>query len=230
MRKVILVSLLTLCCCLSYGQTKKFRHILITNDDGWQNHQEELLTLAKAVNKVADRVSIIVSNVNRSGTSNYEGVRKQVNTTYEITYLGKSAKKGENISVYTIPDYPADCVFLGLQGFFGKDRPDLVISGINDGANVGPDWFKSGTIGAVRMAAYLNVKAISFSGINYKNKDSIKLITNWIKKFISSGFINNMGQYTYLTVAFPKIPFDKIKGSKIVERKISIMPTGNLEN
>ncbi|HJO92949.1 MAG TPA: 5'/3'-nucleotidase SurE [Victivallales bacterium] len=220
MRKIILVSFLTLCCCLSYGQTKKFRHILITNDDGLQNFQERLTALAKAVNKVADRVSIIVSDVDRSGTSNYLGVGK-IETVYEITCVGKSQEKGENITAYTILNYPADCVALGLSGFFGKDRPDLVLSGINSGSNIGPDWFGSGTVGAARMSAFLGVKAIAFSGFDSGNKISYTVIPNWIKEFISSDFIDNMGKNNYLTITFPTIPFDQIKGSKIAERKIS---------
>jgi 5'-nucleotidase len=140
-------------------------------------------------------------------------------STIEVkcTFLDKK----NNLSGYVIPDNPADCVWLGLSGFFGDDRPDLVLSGINSGPNIGPSWFGSGTIGAARTAAFLGVKAIAFSGFESSNKKSFTVIPKWIKAFISSGIVDEMGKNTYLTVGIPRIPFEQIKGVKLSERRIS---------
>ena len=136
MKKHILFLLLFFSLHLVYGQTK-FNHILITNDDGKED-SDRLLALAMSVKDVANRVSIIVSDFDRSGTSNRTAYGKY-QSTFEVTctYVDKE----NNITGYTIPDYPADCVALGLSGFFGENRPDLVLSGINGGANIGSSWF-----------------------------------------------------------------------------------------
>jgi 5'-nucleotidase len=216
MKKHILLLMLFLCFHLAYGQTK-FDHILITNDDGIED-ADRLLALAKSVKNVANRVSIIVSAFDRSGTSNH-AVYGKYQSTLEVTcrYLDKE----NNIAAYTLPANPADCVFLGLSGFFGDDRPDLVLSGINSGPNIGPDWFGSGTIGAARTAAFLGVRAIAFSGFDDDYEKSFSVIPDWIKEFISSGFIDEIGKNSYLTVGFPRIPFEEIKGVRLAARRAS---------
>jgi len=216
MKKHVLLIVLLLFLTQSFGQTK-YTHILITNDDGIED-ADRLLALAQSVKDVANRVSIIVSAFDRSGTSNHTRYGKY-QSTFEVSCEYKDSTK--NISVYTLPANPADCVLLGLSGFFDNDRPDLVLSGINSGPNIGPGWFGSGTIGAVRTAAFLGVKAIAFSGFNKKNDKSFSVIPNWITRFISSNFINEIGKNSYLTVGFPRIPFDQIKGVRLSERRVS---------
>lgn len=216
MKKRILLLMMFLCVYLVSGQTR-FKHILITNDDGIED-SDRLFALALSVKDVANRVSIIVSAFDRSGTSNHTLYGKY-KSSFEVTC--EYVDKNKNIAVYTIPDNPADCVLLGLSGFFGDDRPDLVLSGINSGPNIGASWFGSGTIGAARTAAFLGVKAIAFSGFNKRNKKSFSMIPKWIKAFISSGIIDEIGKNSYLTVGFPRIPLEDIKGIKLVERRIS---------
>lgn len=214
MKKIFLL-LLFVCFNLVYGQTR-FNHILITNDDGIED-ADRLLALANCVSKVADRVSIIVSEFDASGTSNYSTYLKD-RSPLEVTC--KKYDEENNIAVYTLPANPADCVLLGLSGFFGDSRPDLVLSGINGGTNIGPYWFGSGTIGTARTAAYLGVKSIAFSGFDDENEQSFSIIPNWIEEFISSGFIDELPESSYITVSFPLIPFEEIKGVKIAERSI----------
>lgn len=218
MKKIasIVILLFTTLTTFSQQNNFKFNHILITNDDGIKD-LDKLLVLAKKVKPLAKRVSILVSTQNRSASSNYYayGGRKH---SYEVKTEYFNSK--QNIGVYTIPDYPADCVILGLSGLFSNDRPDLVLSGINGGANLGIDWIGSGTIGAVRMAAFLGVRGIAFSGFDADNKESFELIPNWIADFLKSPIVEKMDRYSYLTVAFPKIPLDKIKGIKLCKRRI----------
>lgn len=135
----------------------------------------------------------------------------------------KYYSRKHHVGVYTIPGYPADCVLLGLSGLFPNSRPDLVISGINGSPNGGPGWFSSGTIGAVRMAAFLGVPGIAFSGIAEDSKNytkSLRKITKWIAEFLKSDVVEDIGPNSYLTVSFPKIPVSNIKGVKIAKRQI----------
>lgn len=216
MKKISLLLIILFYFQLVLGQNK-YKHILITNDDGIED-ADRLLALAENVSSVTDRVSIIVSAFDRSGTSNHTAFGKY-QSTFEVTC--KYTDEDKNIAVYTIPGNPADCVVLGIGGFFGEDKPDLVLSGINGGSNIGPDWFGSGTIGAIRMAAFLGTKGIALSGFEDDYKKSFTIIPNWITKFISSGFIDNHPQKSYLTIGFPEIPPGEIKGVKVLERRIA---------
>ena len=194
----------------------KFAHILITNDDGIED-SKRLIALAKSVSEVADRVTIIVSEFDRSGTSNYSTYGKY-NSTFELTCQYNNDKN--NIEVYTTPGNPADCVMLGLSGINSYIKPDLVLSGINGGPNIGPNWFGSGTIGAARTAAFFGVKAIAFSGFDDDYEKSFTVLPDWIAAIISSGILADLERGDYLTVGLPKIPFEEIKGIKLVGRRI----------
>lgn len=219
MKKSVFAFLLFFSTFILFAQENnhRYNHILITNDDGIENI-DILVALAKSVKPLANRVSIIVSSQNRSASSNYLAFGEH-QSSYEIKTEYYDSKN--NVGVYTIPDYPADCVLLGLSGLFPNDRPDLVLSGINSGSNVGPSWFGSGTIGAVRTAAFLGVPAIAFSGFDDDNKESFTLIPQWIAQFLDSGIVERMNLKTYLTVAFPEIPLDEIKGVKTAKRRIT---------
>lgn len=197
--------------------TYKYNHILITNDDGVED-TDRLLALAKNVKKIAKRVSIVVSSFDRSGTSNHTTFGKH-QSTLEVTC--KYLDKKNNIAAYTIPGNPADCVLIGLNGLFPNDKPDLVLSGINGGANIGPGWFGSGTIGAIRASAFLGVKGIALSGFDKDDKRSFKVIPKWITKFISSKLIDEIDKNSYLTIGFPDVPLEKIKGVKVAKRRVS---------
>ena len=199
------------------AQETQFRHILITNDDGVED-KERLLALARAVNLVAEHVSIVVPDSDRSGTSNHTTFGKH-QSNLEIICTHARDKNG--IAFYTMPGNPADCALLGLTGFFGADRPDLVLSGINGGPNIGPDWFGSGTIGAVRMAAFLGVKAVAISGFEDEYPESFVMIPDWIMQFISSGALDVLEKNTYLTIGIPEIPPKEIKGVQIARRQIA---------
>ena len=196
----------------------KYSHILITNDDGVED-ADRLLALAKSVKKVSKRVSIVVSSFDRSGTSNHTTFGKY-QSSLEITCEYQDTIN--NISLYETPGNPSDCVLLGLNGLFPEDKPDLVLSGINSGANIGPGWFRSGTVGAIRTAAFLGVRGVALSGFDDDDERSYKAIPKWVTQLISSDLITQVDKNSYLTVGFPEIPLEEIKGIKIVERKISL--------
>lgn len=202
---------------LAAQENFKYNHILITNDDGIED-TDRLFALAKSVKNVSKRVSIVVSSFDRSGTSNHTTYGKH-QSTLEITC--KHINKEKKIALYVIPGNPGDCVVLGLNGLFPDDKPDLVLSGINGGSNVGPDWFGSGTIGAIRMSAFLGVRGIALSGFDDDNERSFKVIPQWITQFISSEIIEEIDKNSYLTIGFPDMPLEEIKGVKVADRRIS---------
>ena len=218
MKNSLLVLLILFCTGFTIAQDAlKYNHILITNDDGAEDI-DRLFALAKSVKRVAHRVSIIVSTFDRSGTSNHTTFGKhQSILEIECRYNNKET----NIAVYTTPGNPADCVLLGLNGLFPDDKPDLVLSGINGGANIGPGWFGSGTIGAVRTAAFLGVRGIALSGFDDDDPRSFDVVPEWITRLISSEWMDKIGRNSYLTIGFPDVALEEVKGVKVSERRIS---------
>lgn len=218
MRKLIPILGLLICVhCVTAQNDFKYNHILITNDDGIGD-ADRLLALASSVKKVANRVTIVVSAFDRSGSSNQLTYGKH-RKTIEVTC--KYDDPENNISAYEIPGNPADCVLIGLSGLFGEDRPDLVLSGINGGANIGLGWFSSGTIGAIRTSAFLGVPGVALSGFDDDDPRSFEVIPNWVAQFISTDLVSQLGENDYLTVGFPEVPLDEVKGIKLASRMIS---------
>jgi 5'-nucleotidase len=121
--------------------------ILVANDDGYL--APGLVALAKACEGLAE-VDVVAPEQNASGTSN-------------------SLTLHRPLSVYTAPNgtryingTPADCVHVALTGLL-EHRPDLVVSGINQGANMGDDTLYSGTVAAAMEGYLFGVPAIAFS-------------------------------------------------------------------
>jgi len=131
------------------------KSVLITNDDGIGD--EKMIAMALAFSEIAETY-IIAPIDDKSGSSHYASVFSKNFLTAEKQDIDNS------ITAYQVDDYPADCIFLGLKGLMKDNPPDLVISGINGGPNLGYDWMASGTIGAARMAAFWGVPAIAVSG------------------------------------------------------------------
>lgn len=125
-------------------------HILLTNDDGIDSEGIRKLALALR-SKGKYKVTVMAPDKNHSGIS------------HAISFLGgplKISKREED--TWSCSGYPADCVIVALLGAL-PERPDLVISGINQGANLGTDISYSGTAAAARQASLMGVPAIALS-------------------------------------------------------------------
>ena len=123
------------------------QHILISNDDGCD--APGIHVLAKAVQQIA-RVTVVAPDKNCSGASNSLSLRRPLRVAHE-----------EN-GFYRVHGTPADCVHLAITGMF-DELPDMVISGINAGANMGDDIMYSGTVAAAIEGRFLGLPAIAVS-------------------------------------------------------------------
>ncbi len=124
--------------------------ILITNDDGIEALGIKLLV--EWAKKLGD-VTVVAPKVEQSGKSH------GIELTHPIEVLDRSDLYG--VEAFSVDSTPADCVRFGILGL--KRSFDLVLSGINRGANLGKDIVYSGTVGAIFEAVALNHKAIAFS-------------------------------------------------------------------
>lgn len=226
--KIILFYVLVLVMLMGIGssplrgnsQSKRcYRNILITNDNGIRDLQL-LVELAKAVSTYSDNVVVVVSNEDKSGTSNQFSISDRGYIESDCVI----ADKKNRIWVYTADGFPADCVVLGAYGIFNEKGvlPDLVISGINGGANEGPNWFGSGTVGAARTAAFIGIPAIAVSGIHKSDPTAQKSVSAWVADFIKTEMVRTMKPLEYFAISVPR-DLEKIKGAKVVERDVSIV-------
>lgn len=111
--------------------------ILLTNDDGIQ--AEGIQTLRRALSKIAE-VTVVAPSFERSATGHGITVHKPIRAE-------KVRLKGSERDHWSVVGTPADCVKLALETLM-KEAPDLVVSGVNHGANLGTDVLYSGTVSA----------------------------------------------------------------------------------
>ncbi|MGA0570831.1 5'/3'-nucleotidase SurE [Variovorax sp. VNK109] len=123
--------------------------ILISNDDGFQ--APGIVALYEALKTVAE-VEVVAPEHNNSAKSN-------ALTLHSPLYVHKSHNGFRYVN-----GTPADCVHIALTGLLDY-RPDLIVSGINNGANMGDDTIYSGTVGAAMEGYLFGIPAIAFSQI-----------------------------------------------------------------
>lgn len=116
-------------------------NILMSNDDGF--HAEGIQTLAHTLREAGHRVTIIAPDRNRSATSSCLTLTEPLRV-----------QKFDEFNYSVTAGTPADCVHLALNGLLINDF-DLVISGINHGANLGDDIIYSGTVAAALEGRHL---------------------------------------------------------------------------
>ena len=123
------------------------KHILVSNDDGYNAKGLELLV--EALKPWAD-VTVFAPEVNHSGASNSLTLTRPLNV------------RQANNGFYYVNGTPSDCVHIALTGILQK-KPDIVVSGINNGANLGEDTLYSGTVAAATEGYLFGYPSVAFS-------------------------------------------------------------------
>ena len=165
--------------------------ILLTNDDGIKSRK---LQYAKSVLSKYGKVYTVAPAIEQSATG------------MSLTIGGFHYSKIDEFT-YSVEGTPVDCVNFSLGGLHLK--PNLVISGINDGYNLGFDTKYSGTLGACFQAQYFGYKTIAFSSDN-KGMD---MVVNEFEKILKYILENNLHSKEYtLNVNFPRESTGKSKG------------------
>lgn len=212
-RSLLFIGLMVICLAnINVAQAQSTgwpQRVLITNDNGINDIR--IVELARAFSKVADTY-VLAAMEDMSGTGHYFTSLKRGTVTLERRDLG------ENIHAYAVDGFPADCVILGLTGVMRDNPPDLVISGINGGANLGSSWIGSGTIGAARFAAFAGVPAIAVSGVDDNDIDIVRDAAQWVVALTQTDIVRTMAAPQYLTVSIPDLPPSQIKGIKVTQR------------
>ena len=171
--------------------------ILISNDDGYR--AEGLLCLADALRRVAD-ITVVAPDRNRSGASN--------SLTLEVPLRVRH----ENNGVYSVNGTPTDCVHLAITGLL-QDDPDMVVSGVNDGANLGDDVIYSGTVAAAMEGRFLGLPAIAVSLVGH-NPSNFEAAADVAAALVQRVAHEPLPADTILNVNVPDLPREALRGFK----------------
>ena len=184
------------------------KHILITNDDGYESRG--LMALKEALSKIA-KVTVVAPSTEKSACGH------SLTLTRPLHFIQLDD------DFYKLDDgTPSDCVFLALNKLFVDNKPDLVISGINIGSNMGEDITYSGTASAAMEAVLQGIPAIAISQVYAEAGKSIDefgytlaqdTITDLVSKIFDGEF--PLPPRKFLNLNIPPIPKDKCKGYKI---------------
>ncbi|MFH0959808.1 MAG: 5'/3'-nucleotidase SurE [Pseudomonadota bacterium] len=181
--------------------------ILLTNDDGI--HAEGLLRLKELASTLGE-VVIVAPDTEQSAVGHSI-------TLYDPIRARKVYKDGLFYG-FSIGGTPADSVKLALHYLLPK-KPRLVISGINNGANVGINVLYSGTVSAATEAAILGVPGIAVS-IAAKRNPPFERVFPFLKRIVSLVLRNDLPLGVALNLNVPAIPEDQIKGLKVTRQSL----------
>ena len=174
-------------------------HILVSNDDGYL--AEGLNCLVEYLQQIA-RVTVVAPQTDRSGASN--------SLTLDRPLLPETTENG----FIAINGTPTDCVHIAITALLKDDPPDIIVSGINRGPNMGDDILYSGTVAAATEGRFLGLPAIavslgSFEGHHFST--AARLIVKIIQKLQTEPLATD----TILNVNVPDIEYEQLESIQV---------------
>jgi 5'-nucleotidase len=172
--------------------------ILLSNDDGY--FAPGLAALAEALSGLGE-IIVVAPEQNRSGASN--------SLTLDRPLMLKQAASG----FYFVNGTPTDCVHLAVTGML-DNLPDIIVSGINSGANMGDDTIYSGTVAAATEGYLLGIPSIavsmtSFDGLNFATAGRVA------RELVERHVNNPIEGPVLLNVNVPDIPYEQLTGMEV---------------
>ncbi len=174
-------------------------HILISNDDGYR--APGLRCLAEALKTVA-QVTVVAPDRDRSGASNSLTLDNPLR-----------ARQADNGFTY-VEGTPTDCVHLAVTGLL-EQEPDMVVSGINAGANLGDDVIYSGTVAAAMEGRFLGFPAIAVSLVAAQQPAHFETAARVTLALLERIKSVPIASETILNVNVPDLPFAELQGWQV---------------
>ena len=168
--------------------------ILVSNDDGYL--APGIVALAEALSAIAEIV-VVAPDSNRSGSSN--------SLTLDRPLSVQRAANG----FYFVNGTPSDCVHVALTGILSF-RPDLIVSGINQGQNMGDDTLYSGTVAAATEGYLFGIPSIAFSQVHH-GWEHLDTAARIAREIVERDFEVLQKPYL-LNINIPNLPYDEIRG------------------
>lgn len=179
------------------------KRIVLTNDDGI--HAEGLWILCEALSETYE-VTVVAPDRERSAVGH--GI-----TLHEPLRAVKVRVNGGH-PAYAVSGTPADCVKLAMVELFDT-RPDMVISGINPGPNVGVNLNYSGTVGAAREAALYGIAAMAVSASRHPKDSILRDAARFVRTLAGMVLDKGLPRGTFLNVNIPGRPLSEMEGIRI---------------
>lgn len=176
--------------------------ILVSNDDGI--HAPGLKVMEKIAASLSKDVWVVAPEYEQSGAS------------HSLTLTQPLRLRKINPRKFAVRGTPTDCVMVAVQEIFKGERPDLLLSGVNRGANMGEDVTYSGTVAVAMEGTLLNIPSIALS-----QKTSPEHQVKWataehhapklIRKLLKTGWPKG----TLVNINFPDVMHDAVKGVQV---------------
>jgi len=187
------------------GRTPRFERILLTNDDGV--NAPGLRILERIACQLADEVWVVAPLLDQSGTSH----SLSLHTPLRLSSHGERR--------FAVTGTPGDCVAMALGHLLSHDRPDLILSGVNRGANLGVETVFSGTVGAAMTGLLFEIPSIALSQATTRNRAiSWDVALNHGPDVITHLMDMNWPHDTCLNVNFPNLPLSAVRPLKLTHQ------------
>lgn len=183
-------------------------YILVTNDDGI--YSGGIFSLQQTVAEIGETV-VVAPETEKSAVGHAITISDPIRI--------REVERENGFSGYSVAGTPADCVKLALKAIL-KRKPDLVVSGINRGANVGMSILYSGTVSAATEAVLLGVPAVAISIDVWVSPDysfAKRIADRFVRKVLDEG----ISEGTALNINVPKTPNGEAKGIRLTRQGTS---------
>ncbi len=171
-------------------------HILISNDDGFQ--APGIRCLAQSLSTIAE-ITVVAPERDRSGASN------------SLTLDSPLRPRRMDDGFVSVDGTPTDCVHLAITGLL-ETEPDMVVSGINSGANLGDDVIYSGTVAAAVEGRFLGLPAIAISLVSHQAPYHFETAARVAVELVERLRRDPLPSDTILNVNVPNLEWDQLAG------------------
>ncbi len=194
-----------------FSNTKNTMNILLTNDDNIRSPGIKFLAISLSKKH---NVTVVAPKHEMSGISH--------SFTIFSPLFFEEVNLGPGFKAYEVEGTPSDCVKIGVTKL-SKTKPDLIVSGFNNGDNSGISSFYSGTVAGAREGVFFGIHSLSLS-LCAADDPHYKYAVNWLLNLINaldSKAIEFDCSKTYLNVNFPSCDIKKIKGTRITKQGVT---------
>jgi 5'-nucleotidase len=189
------------CALVAFGSSPPL--IVLTNDDGvWSPG----LAVLKAALDPLGEVQIVAPDQNRSGAAR--------SITMHSPLWVEEVELPDGSLAFSTDGTPVDCVRMAALGLLDR-KPDLIVSGINLGGNLGDDITYSGTVAAALEGIMLDIPAMAVSAEDYHPGYDLTVPARWAHRLVSMALSRGFPAKTLLNVVCPDLSWEELKGAKL---------------
>lgn len=178
-------------------------HILLSNDDGIDAEGLQTLRTTLRDSQPGWRITTVAPD------------REQSATSHALTLSDPLRIQERGEDQYAVSGTPTDCVLVALKGLLKDDPPQIVLSGINHGPNMGEDVHYSGTVAAAFEGRVLGIPSIALSLAGKERPREFGAARHFLHEVLPGWIEKILGREMLLNVNLPALPADAVKGIRV---------------